>query len=347
MSTRLFQMLLSRRSALGVIGAVGLAGCGGGSSDSSGSGSSSSSSSGGGSSSSSSSSGSSSASCTTTDEGEVGPYFADDSASGFDRSNIVSNIDGSDTQAGVALTLTVYVYDAENSCAAMEGVQVDIWHCNPYGIYSDISSEGTSADSYLRGYQLTDADGKVVFTTIIPGWYSGRTTHIHLRLRSSYDEASSTSDGSNTTQLFFPQTLIDTLATSVSPYDSEGSNPTTNATDRVYADQVFGTTLLSPSGSTADGYTASISLYLPITYKYSTEAPPAPSSPYTESSGTSSRRARCSISCRTSSTCSRRLARAGPWSGGVALSADAASSSSLAAPTNCTSCTSSCRSVSS
>jgi protocatechuate 3,4-dioxygenase beta subunit len=273
MSTKLLEKLLSRRSALGVIGAVGsatLAGCGGGSSGSADATSSSSSSSSSGGSSSSSSSSGGSSSCTVTDEGEIGPYFADDSASGFDRSNILSNIDGTDTQTGVPLSLTIYVYDAENSCAAMEGVQVDIWHCNAYGIYSDISSEGTSDYSYLRGYQLTDADGKVLFTTIIPGWYSGRTTHIHLRLRSSYDEASSTTDGSNTTQVFFPQTLIDTLATSVSPYDSEGSNPTTNATDRVYADQVFGTTLLSPSGSTADGYTASISLYLPITYKYST-----------------------------------------------------------------------------
>lgn len=270
MDEKIFEKLLSRRSALGVIGAATLVGCGGGGSSASDStASSSSSSSSGGSSSSSSSSSGGTEACTVTDEGEIGPYFADDSASGFDRSDITSNLDGSDTQTGVPLTLTVYVYDAENSCAAMEGVQVDIWHCNAYGIYSDIESEGTTADTYLRGYQLTDADGMVTFTTIIPGWYSGRTTHIHLRLRSSYDEASSTSDGSNTTQVFFPQTLIDTLAASVSPYDSEGANPTTNATDRVYADQVFGTTLLSTSGSTADGYTASISLYLPITYEYS------------------------------------------------------------------------------
>jgi protocatechuate 3,4-dioxygenase beta subunit len=195
-------------------------------------------------------------------EGEEGPYFVDDSASGYDRSNIVSNLDGTDTQTGVPFTLTVYVYDTENSCAAMQNVQVDIWHCNPAGIYSAESSESTTADSWLRGYQLTDANGMVKFTTILPGWYSGRTTHVHLRLRSTYD--SSDDGGTNTMQLFFDQTLIDTLDTTISPYSSEGTNPTTNATDRVYSQQEDGTTLMTLSGSFADGYTATANVYLPI-----------------------------------------------------------------------------------
>ena len=200
--------------------------------------------------------------CTQTLEGEEGPYFVDDSATGYKRSNILTNLDGSDSQSGVAFTLTLYVYDSENSCTAMENVQVDIWHCNASGIYSAESSEATSSQSWLRGYQITDSTGKVQFTTILPGWYSGRTTHIHLRLRSTYD--SSSSGGTNTMQLFFDQTLIDTLATSVSPYSSEGSNPTTNATDRVYSDQEDGTTLMTLSGSTTAGYTASFNIYLPI-----------------------------------------------------------------------------------
>ena len=103
-----------------------------------------------------------------------GPYFVDDSATGYNRSNILSNLDGSNTQTGVPFTLTLYVYDAKNSCAAMPGVQVDIWHCNATGVYSAESSESTSSQTWLRGYQLTDSSGKVQFTTIIPGWYSGR-----------------------------------------------------------------------------------------------------------------------------------------------------------------------------
>jgi len=200
--------------------------------------------------------------CAETLEGEEGPYFVEDSASGYDRSNILTNLDGSDAQTGVPLALTLYVFDSEKSCAAMDGVQVDIWHCNASGLYSAESSQSTTSDSWLRGYQITDANGKVQFTTIIPGWYSGRTTHIHLRLRSSYD--STDDSGSNTMQLFFDQTLIDTLAASVSPYSSEGANPTTNASDRVYAQQEDGTTLMTLSGSTAEGYTASFSIYLPI-----------------------------------------------------------------------------------
>ena len=159
-------------------------------------------------------------------------------------------------------TLTLYVYDAKNSCAAMPGVQVDIWHCNATGVYSAESSESTSSQTWLRGYQLTDSSGKVQFTTIIPGWYSGRTTHIHLRLRSTYN--SSSTDGTNTMQLFFDQTLVDTLDTSVSPYSSEGKNPTTNASDRVYTQEEDGTTLMTLSGSTSAGYAATAQAYLPI-----------------------------------------------------------------------------------
>ncbi len=196
-------------------------------------------------------------------EGEEGPYFVDDSATGYNRSNILSNLDGTETQTGVPFALTLYVYDAKNNCAAMQNVQVDIWHCNAAGIYSAESSESTSTKSWLRGYQLTDANGMVQFTTVIPGWYSGRTTHIHLRLRSTYD--SSSTGGTNTMQVFFDQTLIDTLDTSVSPYSSEGKNPVTNASDRVYAQQEDGTTLMTLSGSTSAGYSASAKAYLPIT----------------------------------------------------------------------------------
>lgn len=204
----------------------------------------------------------STAACSSSLEGEEGPYFVDDSASGYLRSNILSNLDGTDTQTGLPLALTIYVFDSENSCTPMQGVQVDIWQCNAAGVYSAETSESTSTQSWLRGYQITDSTGKVAFTTIIPGWYSGRTTHIHLRLRSTYDETDDS--GSNTMQMFFDQTLIDTLATSVSPYSSEGTNPTTNATDRVYSTEEDGTTLMTLTGSVTTGFAANFNVYLPI-----------------------------------------------------------------------------------
>ena len=204
----------------------------------------------------------STASCSASLEGEEGPYFVDDSASGYLRTNIVSNLDGTETQVGIPLTLTVYVFDSKNSCAAMQGVQVDIWQCNASGVYSAESSESTVGQSWLRGYQLTDATGKAAFSTIIPGWYSGRTTHIHLRFRSIYDETDSS--GSNTMQVFFDQTLIDTINTTISPYASEGTNPTTNAIDRVYSTEEDGTTLLTLTGSIAAGFAATVNAYMPI-----------------------------------------------------------------------------------
>jgi hypothetical protein len=144
----------------------------------------------------------------------------------------------------------------------MQGVQIDIWHCNAVGVYSAESVESTVGESWLRGYQLTDATGKVQFTTIIPGWYQGRTTHIHLRLRSTYDQTDTS--GSNTMQLFFDPTLIETLSTSVSPYSTKGTNPTTNANDHVYTPEEQGTTLLTLTGSADAGYSATFNVHLPI-----------------------------------------------------------------------------------
>jgi len=202
--------------------------------------------------------------CASTNEGEIGPYFADDSDPRFNRSNILPNVDGTEAQTGIPLTLTITVLDGEQGCAPYPGAQIDVWHCNASGVYSDEDAESTSTKSWLRGYQITDASGKVTFQTILPGWYSGRTTHIHLRIRSTYGNASSTSDGSNTTQLFFDQTLIDTVATTVAPYDAEGKNPTTNALDHVYSGETKGTNLVSLSGDATSGYTTALTVVLPI-----------------------------------------------------------------------------------
>jgi protocatechuate 3,4-dioxygenase beta subunit len=110
---------------------------------------------------------------------------------------------------------------------------------------------------------LTDSNGLATFVTIIPGWYQGRTTHIHLRVRSSYD--STTTGGTNATQLFFPQDTIDTINTTISPYSAEGTNPTTNAADHVYSREVDGGNILTLNGDTTNGYTATFKINLPIT----------------------------------------------------------------------------------
>ncbi len=243
---------ISRRQAIGLLAVAGagvMLGCGGGTKTSTAT--------------TTTATATSNTSCTVTPEGEEGPYFVDDSATGFARSDIRSNLDGTNTQSAIPLTLSIYAYDSENSCAAMANVQIDIWHCNGSGIYSAEDVEDTTGETWLRGYQITDANGLASFKTIVPGWYAGRTTHIHLRLRSTYD--STTTGGTNTTQLFFPQDVIDTINTTISPYSAEGTNPTTNASDHVYSGETDGANLLTLSGDNTNGYTATIKINLPIT----------------------------------------------------------------------------------
>jgi len=243
---------ISRRQAIGLLAVAGagvMLGCGGGTKTSTAT--------------TTTATATSNTSCTVTPEGEEGPYFVDDSATGFARSDIRSNLDGTNTQSGIPLTLSIYAYDSENSCAAMANVQIDIWHCNGSGIYSAEDVEDTTGETWLRGYQITDANGLASFKTIVPGWYAGRTTHIHLRLRSTYD--STTTGGTNTTQLFLLQDVIDTINTTISPYSAEGTNPTTNASDHVYSGETDGANLLTLSGDNTNGYTATIKINLPIT----------------------------------------------------------------------------------
>jgi protocatechuate 3,4-dioxygenase beta subunit len=256
------QTLMTRRAALvaltGTAGAAALISCSGGNSSGA-------STSAGTSSSTTTGKSLISTTCVVTPEGEIGPYFVDDSASGFDRTDIRSNIDASTTQTGIPLTLNVIVQDTENNCIGMQNVQIDIWHCNVFGVYSDEGVESTVGETWLRGYQLTDSAGEASFITIFPGWYEGRTTHIHLRVRSKYSTASSTSDGTNTTQIFFAQSLVDSINTTVSPYSSHGSNPTTNAIDRVYEAQTEGLMEVVLTGNTTVGYTTTVTIGLPIT----------------------------------------------------------------------------------
>jgi protocatechuate 3,4-dioxygenase beta subunit len=206
-----------------------------------------------------------SSACAVTPKGEIGPFFVDDGSARFNRSNVRSNVDGTKTQAGVPLTLTLQAYDTHAACAPMSGVQVDLWHCNASGVYSAEASEGTSSQTWLRGYQVTGSNGTVTFTTIFPGWYQGRATHIHLRVRSKYSSGSSPDDGSNTTQLFFPQDVVNAISTSVAPYRARGINLRTNESDYVYRSQTKGKTELAVSGSPGTGYVASVSIGLPIT----------------------------------------------------------------------------------
>ena len=95
------------------------------------------------------------------------------------------------------------VVRADGDCAPVSGAQVDIWHANASGLYSDVAANGTTGHKYLRGYQVTDADGVADFVTVFPGWYTGRAIHIHFKIRKG--------DLEFTSQLFFEEATMATV----------------------------------------------------------------------------------------------------------------------------------------
>src|ERR671915_1809554 len=157
-----------------------------------------------------------------------GPYFVDDMP---DRSDIRSDPSDGSVQEGVPLSLVLHVYDVDNgSCIPLSGAQVDIWHANYQGVYSGVQDAGTGGMMYLRGYQMTDDNGTVRFTTIYPGWYEGRAIHIHIKVQ--------TFEGSNETlewtSQFYLNNSINELVHTQPPYSNHGPVPMTNEEDFIY-----------------------------------------------------------------------------------------------------------------
>jgi protocatechuate 3,4-dioxygenase beta subunit len=109
----------------------------------------------------------------------------------------------------------------------LTGAYLDVWHCDADGVYSDVSG---SSRRFLRGYQITDANGVAAFTTIYPGRYGGRAVHIHFKLRLY---AGSTRTYEFTSQFFFDDKFTDSVYTQ-SPYSSRGSRNVRNANDGIY-----------------------------------------------------------------------------------------------------------------
>lgn len=196
-------------------------------------------------------------SCVVVPEQTEGPYFVDEK---LNRSDIRPDPSTGTAKAGVPLTLSLAVASVAGSgCTPLKGAQVDIWHCDALGVYSDTNDPGwnTVGQKFLRGYQVTDDKGAVQFTTIYPGWYQGRTIHIHFKIRTT---------GTNgqayefTSQFFFDDSLSDQVLTQA-PYNTKtGTRGTRNANDGIYnngGDQ----TLLKPT-KTANGYSASFAIGL-------------------------------------------------------------------------------------
>jgi protocatechuate 3,4-dioxygenase beta subunit len=131
---------------------------------------------------------------------------------------------------------------------------VDIWHCDATGQYSDVGA--TAGQNFLRGYQVTGADGIARFQTIYPGWYAGRTVHIHVKVRLFDAFQNTTSEA--TTQIFFDDSITDSVFASVAPYSSRGARDTRNSRDSIYGNQTV--LLTNLSGDVVSGFTGTINL---------------------------------------------------------------------------------------
>lgn len=192
---------------------------------------------------------SSNGTCSVTASETAGP-FPTKSPTSLVTSNIVSD------RTGVKFTINISIKNTKANCAALAGAIVDVWHCVKDGYYSEYG--GTSMQSadfttvhFLRGRQTTDANGLVNFTSIFPGWYSGRATHIHVHIYN----ASGTS--LLVTQIAFPEGSGSAVAlvnaSSASGYTKGLSGYTYNASDNVFSDGVANE-MSAVTGSVAEGF---------------------------------------------------------------------------------------------
>jgi protocatechuate 3,4-dioxygenase beta subunit len=189
--------------------------------------------------------------CVLLPEMTAGPYYLD---LDLVRSDITED------RVGAPLALTIIVADA-NTCTPIQDAAVDLWHCDAEGIYSGFiaastgQGSGTDDTAFLRGTQITDASGAATFQTLYPGWYQGRTVHMHMKVHVGGNQI-------HTTQLFFDDTFTDQVYAANEPYASRNDRDMLNSEDGIYSGGGDATTLnVTESG---DGYAATLTVGVQI-----------------------------------------------------------------------------------
>lgn len=170
--------------------------------------------------------------CVVKPQQTEGPYFVDDR---LNRSDIRSDPSDGKVAQGVALRMVLNVRQiAAESCTPLAGAVVDIWQCDALGVYSDFQDFNglfdTRGKKFLRGYQVTDEKGKAQFLTIYPGWYPGRTVHIHFKIRTDMNSARAQEF---TSQLYFDDSITDEIHAQA-PYLSRGQRKGRNDRDGIF-----------------------------------------------------------------------------------------------------------------
>ncbi len=219
--------------------------------------------------------------CVLTAEQEEGPYY-------IDGANLRSDL--TERKAGVPLQLQIAVMDS-GRCAPLASAAVDIWHCDATGVYSGFTANGggppggrggprgrggrgsppparvTDESRFLRGIQLTNSQGVAMFQTLYPGWYAGRTIHVHGKVNlfgSIERERFSGGHVSYTGQLFFPEDITEQIA-KLDPYVSHSNvHRTLQTEDPIFRSQGGTQSVLAlerlTKGSDAGGFSAKIAL---------------------------------------------------------------------------------------
>lgn len=197
-------------------------------------------------------------SCVARPQQTEGPFFVEEE---LDRSDIRSDPRTGAVKPGVPLRLTFNISRMSGaSCVPLAGAKVDLWHCDATGRYSDARSRGSSSagEKFLRGYQRTGAAGTAQFLTIYPGWYGGRTVHVHFKVRTA---ASSAPAYEFTSQLYFDDALTDRVY-AFEPYAAGRRRSMRNADDFLFRDG--GSQLLIVPVQDAQGYAAAFDIGLQI-----------------------------------------------------------------------------------
>lgn len=184
-----------------------------------------------------------------------GPLFVEED---LNRVDIRTDPRDGAVSEGTPLDLTFRVTQlTDGACTPLAGVQVDIWHCDADGIYSDTNQLGMNSvgQKFLRGYQITDENGVASFTTIYPGWYEGRAVHIHFKMRteSGYDF---------TSQLFFDESLTDEVFAQA-PYNRRGERHLRNEDDGIFGQS--GNQMMLAVSQADSGYQSTFDVALELT----------------------------------------------------------------------------------